>query len=254
VVAFSVFRTLTGIARQIVAQLSHAVGGELGRRHFCQDFQGTAVLMSHAGRLVSGSSGLLCGAVLAFSKPFLDVWTQGKVGYDPWLCAIFLLSILVTAPAQVAYMVYLYTNRPNILVLVGGLQVLATVALCAVLVGPYSVIGAALACTAADCLTVGLLLPLMAARSLDLRVLRYLRDCLAVASLCLGLSALVAFGLVRVLPVQGYFGIAAGGVLWAALLAGPAFRLLLTLPQRQWVFEQLHRIVVGLCSLQRKRN
>lgn len=241
VVAFAVFRTLTGFARQIVTQLSHAVGGELGHRHSRADIQGTATLMSHAGRLVSGAGGLLCGVALVLGKPFLAAWTQGKVGYDPWLCGIFLATILICAPAQVAYMVFHYTNRPTILLLSGGLQIVITLLLCALLIGPLGAAGAALACAAAETVTVGLLLPLNATRSLDLPVAVYLRTCLAAAGACSVLSAGIAWGLEALIPLRGYPGVALIGVIWCILIAGPAFRLLLSTPQRDWVLDKVRR-------------
>lgn len=241
VVAFAVFRTLTGFARQIVNQLSHAVGGELGHRHSQADFRGAGALMNQAGRLVSGAGGLLCGAALILGKPFLAAWTQGKVGYDPWLCAAFLTPILIGAPAQVAYMVFHYTNRPNILLLSGGMQIIIMLLLCLVLSGPLGAAGAALACAAAEILTVGLFVPLSAARSFGLPVLTYFRLCLSTAAACFLLGGGIAWGLDAVVPLQGYPGVATIGLLWGVLVALPAFRLLLSGSQRQWVLDKARR-------------
>jgi O-antigen/teichoic acid export membrane protein len=239
VVAYSVFRTLTGVGRQVVAQLSHAVGGELGHRHSLMDVSGTAALLSHAGRLVSGLGGLLCGAILVLGDPFIVAWTHGQVAYDYWLCLAFLAPIMIASPAQVVYMVYHYTNRPTILVLAGCLQVLMTLVLCLVLISPFSAAGAALACAVGECLSLGLLLPIVASRNLGMPVSRYFRDCLALAAGCFVLSIAVSLALTTLLPVRGYVDIAIIGLLWSTIVAFPAFRMLLSVPQRDWVIGQL---------------
>ena len=238
VVAFVTLRTLTGLVRQIVHQLSHAVGGEIGHRYAREDRTGTRQLLLTAGRLVSGVGGLLVGVVFVAAGPFLALWTRGQVIYDAWLCAAFLAAILATAPAQVAYMVFHYTNRPNVLVIAGGIQIVVAILLCLLLIGRYSVFGAAVGTGAAEFLSIGLLLPFAACRSVAYSTGRYLAGCLAVAGVAGAASVGIALALSRLMPVRTYIEIVSFGVVWSVLVAGPAFYLLLPRHLRHWLLDR----------------
>ena len=232
VVTYAVTRTMVGIIRQTIVQLCHAVGSEIARQHAVEDFDATRLLVASTGRLATGSAGLLGGLVMVAARPLLRRWTGGTVVDDPWLVGVFIATIIATAPAQVAYITFLYANKPAALVASNFAQAVGTVVLCVLLIARWSAIGAAVATGLAEVLAVGIYLPYLLCREISLPLLPYLGRCAAIAATAFVLSLGVAKGCLAILPGDTVTQLGALGLLWAMVMAAPAFFLLFSAPTR----------------------
>jgi O-antigen/teichoic acid export membrane protein len=238
VVSFSVFRTLTGIVRQIVYQFCFALGGEMGRFHSLADADGLRRLFIGAARLVPGLAGLLGGFLLVTAPSILHVWTHDRVAFDETLVTVFTLIIILTAPAQIAYMAFHYTNRPNALFAATGGQVVGTIVFCALLIGKFSAVGAALGTGLAECMSVGILLPYVACREISLPLLSYLGRCARFAALGLVIGYGAAACLQHIFVPRRPSEVMAAAALWGVIVAVPALITLLDKDLRAWLLSQ----------------
>jgi O-antigen/teichoic acid export membrane protein len=246
VVTFVVSRTFTGVIRQMVQQLCFGVGGEIGRKHALEDFAGVRRLLTGAGRLAAGTAGLLGGIGLVLAEPFIRIWTHGQVPYDPWLVNALIVTIILTAPAQAAFMIFLFTNKPAVLPLANGGYAIGTLVFCALLIGNFSALGAAIGTGLAECLSMGLLLPYVACREVSLPFLPSLRHWGAIALLGSGVSYGAAIAIARFLPVANFSSLIEFAVLWTIVIAIPAFFLVADRTLRDWILRQARSRISGL--------
>lgn len=239
VVAFSVSRTLTGLVRQVVHHLCHPIGAELSRQQASGNDVRVQRIFVAAGRLVSGLAGLLSGLTMIIAAPFLEIWTHGSVLYDPWLVGLFLAGIVMCAPSQVALLLFQYNNQPRFLVLACTAQGVATLVLCALLAAGFSAPGTAAAVGLAEFLTIGVLVPFAATRTIAIATLPFLLFSYGVAALGLALGYGAARALAAVLDINSLWNIVALCGAWFSIIAVPAFFMLLAERERNWVCEIL---------------
>ena len=169
VLAYTVFRTFTGLVRQFVAQLCLPVGSEMARQQALGDYGKLRKLFTAGGRLTAGLAGVMGGVTFILAEPFLRIWTHGAVAYDPWLLSAFLVTVILLAPAQVAMVLYFYNNRPLILVVGHGGYAIGTVVFCGLLIKDFSAVGAAAGTGLAEFVFIGLLVSATAAREIAIR-------------------------------------------------------------------------------------
>jgi len=239
VVAYTVSRTFTGFMRQMVSQFCHPVGAEMARQATIGDRARLRRVFMGAGRLVGGAAGLLGGFTLIVAGPFLRIWTRGEVAFDPWLVGAFIAAIILTAPAQVALMLYQYNNRPRILVIAQGAYMAGTATLCLLLIKGFSATGAATAAGLAEFLSIGLLLPYAAAKEISVSLRSYFARSYSAALGAFILSYGVARGWNTALDAHGFVGLIELAMIWAAVVIVPTFFLLLESQERQWVLENI---------------
>lgn len=237
IVAFSVVRTFTGFVRQVILQICHPIGAELSRHQAAGAHDRMRRIYSGAGRLVAGLAGLLSGLTLVVAGPFIQIWTHGEVPADPWLTGLFLAAIVIGAPSQVAFLLYHYNNQPKLLIVSYILQGLLMIALCAVLIEPFSARGAAAGLGIAELLSIGILAPFAASRDLRLQVLPYLARCVGFALISFAFSWGVGASLATIFDLRSLAGLAGLGLSWTALLAGPAFFTLIAKSERHWIYQ-----------------
>lgn len=239
VVAYSVSRTFTGFMRQVVQQFCHPVGVEMAHQSAIGDHAKLRHVFMGAGRMVGGAAGLLGGFTLIVADPFLRFWTHGGVAYDPWLVGAFIATIILTAPAQVALMLYQYNNKPRILVIAQSAYTVGTVVFCLLLISGFSATGAAAGIGLAEFLSIGLLLPYAAAKEVSSSLLMYLLRSYVTALAAFVLSYTVAWEGFSLLSVHGLASMIEFGLLWTAIVVLPAYFLLLEQRERQWLFEKV---------------
>lgn len=238
VAAFSVSRTFTGFLRQVVNQLCHPIGAELARQQAVGDMPKFGQLLLSAARMVAGSAGLLAGFTVVAAGPFIHIWTAGKITYDPWLIGAFVSTIVLTAPAQVALMLFLYNNKPRVLVATYCAFAAGTLLFCALFIGSYAAAGAAAGAGLAEFLSIGLLLPRAAAAIAITPVVVYLSRSYVVAGLAFCMSYVVAEGLENLIVPRSLGLLSFFGVAWAVATAVPSFFLLLASRERRWAVHQ----------------
>lgn len=239
VVAFTITRTLTGFMRQIVSQFSHPIGAELSRLEASGERAKMRRLFGAAGRFVSGAAGLLGGFILVAGAPFIRLWTHGEIDSEGPLLVIFVVTIILMAPAQVALMMFQYNNRPTVLAVSHGLYAAGTVLLCVLLVGRFSALGAALSVGIAECLSVGFLLPFAASRDMSVRMGGYygLSYFVAIVALAVGYGA--AWALARMVSAESVVGFLTLGALWSLAVAPAALFLIVGKEERAWFLRRL---------------
>lgn len=238
VVAFTVSRTFAGFARQLVLQFCHPIGSELARQQAIGEQQRLQRLYSGAGRMVTGMAGLLGGLVMVAGAPFIHIWTHGEVAFNPSLVGAFVAATILTAPAQVAQMLFTYNNRPGVLVAAQIGFAIGTLALCLLLIPYFSASGAAWAATVAECLSLGLILPRAAARQVGLLVVRYFWTAYLAGGAAFALSYAVAKCLDRAISANSLLTLLILGMIWSAIMAAPSFFLLLASDERRWLLQQ----------------
>lgn len=240
-VAFSVARTYAGFVRQIVVQMCHPLGSEMARQQAMGDGEKLRRTYLAGGRLTSGLAGLLSGFTLAAAGPFIVLWTHGAVSYDPLLIAAFLLATLLTAPAQISQMLFLYNNRPATLVVAQSAYAGGAILLCVLAIPVFQAAGAAWGVGLAEALSLGLFVPFAAARLTGIGLGRYLtQGCLVAGTMFAG-SWAVAAGLGRLLAPNSYSMLIVMGLGWAVIVAGPSFRVLLSSAERAWCVDFARR-------------
>lgn len=235
VVAYTVSRTLTGFMRQIVNQFCHPIGIEMARQAAIGDQSGQQRVLFAAGRMVSGSAGLLGGFTLVAANPFLRLWTHGKVNFDPWLVGTFVAAIILIAPAQVAAIRYLYNNKPTALVGAQIANAVAAVALCVALIGRFGATGAAVATSLGEFLSVGLILPYVTTKELSASPIQYFACSYVAALISFVLSYAVAQVGITALTVSGPIGLGELAVAWVFAITLPSFFVLLDARERAWL-------------------
>lgn len=236
VVAFSVARTFTGFVRQIVLQMCHPIGCEIARQQALDDTGKLGRLFKAGGRLTSGMAGLLSGFTLVVADAFIRIWTHGAVVFDPWLVGAFLVTIICAAPAQVALTMFLYNNKPGILVFAQGGYAIGTVVFCALLIKGFSAAGAAAGTGLAECVSIGLLVPFAATRQIRLNLGLYLGQCYLVAAMAFSASWGVAWALNQLIQAQSLIFLMVLGGAWAIVVALPSYFLLLSSAERDWLY------------------
>jgi O-antigen/teichoic acid export membrane protein len=243
VVAFSVSRTLTGFVRQFVWQICLPVGAEMARQQALEDLPKLRRIFFGGGRLAAGLAGLLGGFTLVAAAPFLRIWTQGAVAFDPLLVSAFLLNILMLAPAQMALALFLYNNRPGILVYSQAGYTIGTIVFCSLLIKGLAAAGAAVGTGIAETLSVGLLVPFAARRHVGLPLGRYFLQCYVVAAGSFATSWGAARLILSIIDGGGLLALIAAGLIWAVVVAPPAFFLLISPVERSWVLERGRRFL-----------
>jgi O-antigen/teichoic acid export membrane protein len=115
VAVFAISRTLVGLLRQLASQIANAIGVEIIRAHFSDDSHRCGEVYRKATRLVGGIAGLIGGALLGLSGPFIAVWTKGQIASDPFMVAALVVAVCVACPAFLASAVLQTANQPRML-------------------------------------------------------------------------------------------------------------------------------------------
>jgi O-antigen/teichoic acid export membrane protein len=188
VVAFTVARTLTGVAREIPLRLADVTGVEMSQHYALHKHVEMRRLYVYTGRLAGGVSGLLGGLLLALGGPLIAIWTRGEVPYDPWLIGFFVLPMLATAPSHSGVAALQYTNQPGPIALARAAYTVLGLLLCALLVPEFGSPGAAAGLGVAEVLALGAFLTFVAARRCAIDYAAFLRSSLGVTLLVLLIS------------------------------------------------------------------
>ena len=137
-------------------------------------------------------------------------------------------------------MLFLYNNKPRILVITYCTFALGTVFFCALLIKGYSAAGAAAGAGLAEVLSIGVLLPRAATAIVSVSALPFLRHSYTVAAIAFVLSYGIAYGLAQLIVPHSLVSILWLAFAWTACVAMPAFFLLLASTERQWVRQQIN--------------
>jgi O-antigen/teichoic acid export membrane protein len=241
IVGFTVCRTIIGLAKQIMQQISMAVGVEISREHTAKNEEITTKIFVHASRFSSGLAGMICGFIIIFAASAIAIWTRRQVYYDPSMMMTFIVTIILLTPSQISYMFFYFLNHPVILAAANGVQIAATFILCLLLIKYFSSLGAAIAVSAAEILSIGILIPRIACRRIGISVLYYCGLCLAIAAVSFAISATISVFLLKYIYRDNVLSLIIAATLWAACISPAAYYLLLTDGSRSWVRDNLDK-------------
>lgn len=248
VVAFSVERTLAGVLRLTIQQVSLAFGAEMSRQFVHGDSEPLRFLYRNTGRLGAAAGGILGGLVLALAEPVIRVWTHGAVTYDPALLMALIAAVLLGAPAQPALVLFVLTNRPRSVAWAAFTQASIILVLSVPLIPMIGPLGIGLAWAIAEFLTHGVYLSRVASATIGLQFGRYLARTLGVALVSLAVSYGVAWPIVRALAPGDLAAIGVATIGWGAVMLPIALAALVTPEQRRWLLEKLRDRVPAIRS------
>ncbi|MBM3599654.1 MAG: hypothetical protein FJX35_15700 [Alphaproteobacteria bacterium] len=232
VVLFATLRTLANLARQIVAQTGHVACAEMTRFYAAGDRAQLVPLYEASARLLGGVGGLLAGGLVVVAPLVITIWTRGKVGYEPWTFLGLLAGIVLTLPGQLAMLQLFASNQARALTLCMVVQAAAGCALAIPGAHFWGAAGVAWALALTECLTVGLL-PWQLGRTMGLPILRPMLTGYAAAAAGAAASFAGAKLAVALCGGSRLSELALAGVVWCALVALPAFHIMLGDQHRQ---------------------
>jgi O-antigen/teichoic acid export membrane protein len=243
VLVFKLSRTLTGLARQGAIQLARSGGIEMARQIVQKDRPAAIGLHRTLGRTIGGLTGLSCGLILMTAEPLLHLWTGGRVPYDPLVVFAFIAGVLFAGPAQANTMLLQLSNVPRPLAASSVLQVVFTMGLGLALIPWFGPLGAAVGVGMADAFAFAVLINFAATRRFHLKAENYAAVGYGSELVGLLLGAGAAWGLLQVMSVDSIKDFLVVSALWGALLALPAFFLLLNGRQRSRIFRRLGSVL-----------
>jgi O-antigen/teichoic acid export membrane protein len=232
VVAYSVYRTFTGLARQAANQFAFGGGVEMARHFARGDLATCARLYDDTGRIVAGLVGVVAGLSTPAAGPFVSIWTHGVVGLEPMLLVAFFIGMFLAAPGQAAMVLLKFTNEPRPCAAAWAFHAVGGLLLCALLVPRVGVAGAAAGFAVSEALAFSLYLQLVVQRKFGFSAWRHWARSYAAGGAAFALSCGVAFAVIPRSPAVGLVELLGWSALWAAIVLPPAFFLFLTRAQR----------------------
>lgn len=228
VVAFTVYRTFSGLARQAANQFAVGGGIEMARQIARGDVAGCSRLYAGTGRIVTGLVGLFAGISIPAAAPLIAIWTRGTVGAEPLLLLALLAGIFAAGPGQAALALLKYSNEARPCAVAWSIQAGAGLAGAVVLVPAFGAPGAALAFGVSEFLGLTLYLTLVVEKRFGFSARTHWLRSYGVGAVAFAISYAAAM---LVLPRQSSVGLVDLGVSvlgWAALISAPAALLLLS--------------------------
>lgn len=150
VVSFSAVRTLIGLVRQVGRQIATSLGLETARMHACGDAAAARRFYTETSCLPGTCVGLAAGAVWIAGPAIFELWTGGRIAFDPALALAFLIGALLQAPAYSAYSLLRLVDRPAAVAAAQAVEIAVAAGLGAVLIPAAGAAGAAAAISAAE--------------------------------------------------------------------------------------------------------
>ncbi|MEQ8968462.1 MAG: hypothetical protein RID91_21770 [Azospirillaceae bacterium] len=239
VVTYKVSKTLSGLGRQLVMNLSHVTGVEMSRQRAQGDTVALRRLYMNVARVLGGLSGCMAGIVWVAAGPFIGVWTGGEVAHDGLLFGILLVGIMASVPAQAGMSMFHYTNEPLPMTVAYGGWAAIGLGLCFLLIPPMGPAGAALALAIGEFLSVGLYVSHRSSRIIGTPLPVYLGLGYGVTAGAFAVSFGVAQAAAMVLQPEGLVGLIALGVVWGVIAGPPTLFIVTTKTQREWLYATL---------------
>jgi O-antigen/teichoic acid export membrane protein len=241
ILIFTIARTLTGIARQIAIQFARSSAIEMARQTAQGDWSGLRKLHTTTGRTISAMTGLLCGLILSGAEPILEIWTGGRVTFDPLIVLTFVCGVLFVGPAQSNVTLLQLGNVPRPLAISSFVRVALVCLLMFTLVPMFGALGAAVALSFAETISFGVLASHWANRRYGLRANHYALLSFSTQAACLVLGAGVGVALQHFLEVTTIQELALFIALWGAVVVVPAFFMAFPITERNRVYSFLKR-------------
>jgi O-antigen/teichoic acid export membrane protein len=165
-VLFNAYRTMSRLTMQFSAMFCHSVWPELSRLYG----QGGAPAVRHLywrTTFLCSALGVAISLMLYLAAPsILQVWTHGAIEMRPLLLAVMLLAAAVVGVTHMSKVMLIATNQHGQLAIWVMGSAVGALALAALAVGPWGLIGVAMSLVVAD-VTLGVVGFALAQRSLS---------------------------------------------------------------------------------------
>jgi hypothetical protein len=228
-VAFVVQRSLVNFGRTLSTMLSVAVGIELATLAYADARPELVRGVEALARLNAALAGALAAGLICFGPVVIGIWTAKPELASLLILAALVLPAIVTAASAPLSMLCMYADRPHTLGM--ALAVQLGLGVPATLLGglEFGVVGVAFGVALGEIVGLGIILPLLAARSFHIAYAPLALRCLAISGL-VGLWG-AAMGWLVVRFTSGWSGpwLIAAILTWS--LVGAALPLWLALPK-----------------------
>ena len=244
VIVYSISRTLSGLVRQILSLMNTSNGVEMSRLMAEGHHDLANKLYRGMGRLMSGVAGILSGAIFVIAPIFLEIWTLGKVTFDPVLFAALLMAIILTSPSLCGFSVLLHNNRPRPLAIAFVAHAGAGILLCLLLIPQYSAAGAAISFGIAEFFSVGLFVAIIGARFKNVPVWSFMGVTLGAAFAGSVASYLLTYGLFGVIQPNSMMSLILFFIIWLCMAAPLIYLVGFNRNMRQWFYVKAMAVVL----------
>ncbi len=236
VIVYSISRTLSGVVRNFLSQMNTSNGVEMSRLIAEKNHDLANKLFRGMGRLMSSLAGILSGAIFAVAPIFLEIWTLGKVNFDPTLLATLLLAIVLTSPSLCGFSALHHNNRPGPLAIAFMAHAGAGTLLCLLLIPHFQATGAAISFSITEFFSVGLFVTIIGTRIMNVPLWSFYRVTLGAALVGLIASYIVTYGLIEAIQPNSMMGLISVLLLWICMAAPLTYVLGLNQNMRQWFY------------------
>ncbi len=242
-IAFVVQRMLVNFGKLLSNAVSLAIGIELAdisaRASAAERTEGVR-LVARAGTALAA---LLIAGLLSFGDPLIRFWTGeeelGSFAILFWL----LLPMVVIAPAVPLQMLTIYVNRPKPQAAASLVQIVVGVSLAAIAGSMYGVAGVAFGVAMGEALGLGVVLPLLAARRVQVRYWALLAECAVLLAMALLWSGPIGWAATLLFAVDTIPGLAAAIAGWTLTAALPVMLLGLPASSRSSLLAHARRLL-----------
>ena len=242
-VVFVVHRSFVNFARTLIVMLSTAGGIELSPQVHIGNTSEVKRGITILGRIIAACGGALAVGLLYFGPATIRLWTGKADLFDPATMFWLLVPILAVAPAIPLLSLAQYAGLARPLAISNLAQIGVSIPVCLLFGKLYGASGIAFGLAVAESLAVGLLLPAMTTKHLQINYYRHWISCLAISAGALVWAGAVALAIGSVTgaqtPLMLFFAVSG----WSALTFLPIGYLLLPAGQRSRLGDGLFGIV-----------
>lgn len=227
--AFVIQRTLVNIGKLFSNAVSLAIGIELADLSTRSAGRERNVGVQLIARFCTALAVLMIAGLLNFGGPIVRIWTgQPDLGSQAILLWL-MLPLILTAPAIPLQLLTYYTDRPQPQAAGSLVQLIVGIPLALIAGASYGVVGVAFGVAVGEAVGIGLVLPLMAARRLQIPYWPLLSECAVLLLLSLLWSGGVGWLAARLFSAEDHLGLFAAILAWGMVGALPV--MLFVLPR-----------------------
>lgn len=221
VASFVLVRTLANSLRQIPAMFATAACIEIARSHFENAHDIIPERLLQTGKMTCALSGLMAGFLLGFGDVVISLWTGKPELYNPILLALFVVPLLIIAPAVPFHQFLHLGNFPRQIGTARILQLLLMLSCVIPMTLAFGVHGCALGLAVSETVSVGGYLLVVGLRAGGVRPVHYLSRCIFVVFASASISWGIAAGIKHLVADDSPLGLAVSVSGWGVVAAFP---------------------------------
>lgn len=242
-VVFVVHRSLINFARTFIVMLSVAGGIELSSLVHIGNTGEVGRNLRILGRIIAACGGILAAGLLFFGAAIIQNWTGHPNLFDAETLFWFLVPILIVAPAIPLLSIAQYAGYAKPLAISNLTQIGISIPICLVFGRVYGASGIAFGLAVGESVAVGLLLPAMIAKRIQIGYFRHWISCLAISMSSLIWGGAVAFTIGSTIVTENPAALCFLVTAWGTITFLPVGYFLLPVDRRSRLAARLHSTV-----------